>query len=147
MNFHVKYKRVSRWWQWFTARFEMTAMHSEATPLKGFAYSDEFVELTPRGTLIIKPGFIFDASGPTLDWLPFGIFRRQMKSTRRAVCKHDAFYKMARAGVFNGEKSRYIKITVDRLLRDDIVMDGGLPVRAEIWEEGVEHLGGSSWEG
>tara|TARA_Y100000593_G_scaffold93711_1_gene189647 strand:- start:2917 stop:3372 length:456 start_codon:yes stop_codon:yes gene_type:complete len=145
-DFHKKYKRCTPWWRFMTAEFKLLVDHSEQTPVMGFTYEDDKVRLTRHGILTIKPGFVFGASGPTFDRLPFGIFRKQMKSTRRGVCKHDAFYHISCMGVFRGPKSEYIRALTDNLLRDDILSDGGWKLRAEAWEETLEKFGDGSWE-
>jgi len=129
-----------------TANFKMCDFHSEQTPVMHFEYEDEFVRLTRFGVLTLKPGFVFGASGPTFDRLPFGILRKQMKATRRGVGKHDGFYYMSCKGVFKGPKSQYVKALSDNLLKDDIITDGGWEIRAEAWAEAVEEFGDGSWE-
>jgi hypothetical protein len=129
-----------------TAEFKMCDFHSEQTPIMNFEYEDDFVRLTRFGILTLKPGFIFGASGPTFDRLPFGFFRKQMRTTRRGVAKHDAVYYMSDQGVFKGPKSKYIKALSDSMLKDDIILDGGWEIRAEAWEKAVEEFGNGAWE-
>ena len=145
-RFHKKYKRNTPWWRYITANFKMVAYHAEQTSVTGFEYEDEVVQLEGSGLLTIKPDFIFGASGPTFDRLPFGFFRKRMRATRRGVAKHDAFYHISDQGVFKGEKSQYVKALVDNLLKDDIILDGGWEARAEAWETAVEEFGNGAWE-
>lgn len=145
MDFHETYKRITPWWRFFSADFEQIEDWTEQTRILGFEYEDEFAKINKAGMITAKVGFIHGASGPTVDYLPFGLFRRQLKSQKRGVCKHDLIYHMARKGVFKGPKSNYIKAIADSILVDDIVIDGGWHERAEIWGFALDHFSRSSW--
>lgn len=146
MDFHKTYERTTPWWRFFSADFKQIMEWLEPTRIFGFEYEDEFAKITKAGVITAKIGFIHGASGPTVDYLPFGIFRKQLKSQKRGVCKHDLIYYMAQKGVFKGPKSNLIKAIADSMLVDDIIIDGGWHERAEMWGFSVNHFGQSSWE-
>lgn len=145
-DFHKTYKRITPWWRFFSADFKQIAEWSEPTRIFGFEYEDRVSKITATGIVTAKVGFIHGASGPTIDYLPFGIFRKQLRSQKRGVCKHDLIYYIAQKGVFKGSRSGLIKDIADSTLADDIIMDGGWDERADIWEFSVDNFGQSSWE-
>ncbi len=145
MIFHKTYQRITPWWRFFTADFIQIEDWSEYTYIFGFDYEDDVARLTPSGELTAKVGFVHGASGLTVDHLPLGIFRKQLKSQRRGVCKHDLLYHLSQKGVFEGPKSKLIKSFADCMLRDDIITDGGWRGRATTWEFFVEKFGDAAW--
>jgi len=146
VNFHKTYKRITPWWRFFSADFEQIESWTEPTRIFGFEYEDEFAKISKAGFITAKIGFVHGASGPTVDYLPFGLFRKQLKSQKRGVCKHDLLYHMSKKGVFNGPRSNMIKSIADSMLVDDIIIDGGWDERADAWYFSVDHFGQSSWE-
>jgi hypothetical protein len=91
----------------------------------------KWVILSDNGFLTIRKGYAWNgASGPTWD----------TKNSIRASLLHDAVYQLIRLGLVEASW----KEKADNLLHDVLVEDGMNIVRAEIWEEGVEHFGKSS---
>lgn len=143
--FHRKYVRNTPWWRCFTAEYKMVAFHCEPTSVVGFDYDDEFVNIRKSGHITVKPGFVFGASGPTLDRF-FGFFRKRMRKIRRGVCFHDAGYYMSRKGVFVGPKSKIVKESFDNMFGDMMIADDVWDIRADTWEDAVKLAGDFSWE-
>lgn len=78
---------------------------------------NDFIELHPDGTLIIKKGYAWDGpSGPTID----------TKSFMRGSLVHDALYQLMREDLLN----RKHKPAADQILHDICVADGMFPLRA-----------------
>lgn len=95
------------------------------------AISTEWMTLTPTGWLTLRKGYAWNgASGPTFDSL----------SSMRASAVHDAIYQFIRLGLL----SRGCKGIADQILHDLCTIDGMIPLRADMWEEGVHWFGTSS---
>tara|TARA_R110002020_G_scaffold213427_1_gene420218 strand:+ start:19683 stop:20147 length:465 start_codon:yes stop_codon:yes gene_type:complete len=90
------------------------------------------VELFEDGRLVVRKGFQWDASGPTID----------TPRTRRGSCFHDAMYTLRHSGVLWSLKHKRI---ADELLRTCMIEDGECELRANIWHFGVDEFGNSYW--
>lgn len=136
MNFHYKYNRISPWWRFIRQEFELIIAHRENVGIFDRAYKDKFIELTAAGILIMKPGFKFSASGPTID----------TKSSRRASCTHDGLYTISKNGGFKGCCSETLKDISDKILYRMCVEDGMWQFRARAWLLGVDYGADDAWE-
>ena len=86
------------------------------TRLLGYDIDHAFFQLLPRGTLIIKPGYVNNAcSGPTLD----------DATNIHAGMAHDSMYQMLRIGKLGTGKDfdRNRKLA-DMTFRDQLKLDG-----------------------
>jgi hypothetical protein len=130
MNFfHGRYKETDE-------GFELLEEISIQTGIIGFEADTKYVSLTVFGLLTIRVGFVWNASGPTVDSL----------NTREASCYHDAVYSLADAGVFLGPYSSAVKIKADNLLYDMLRKNGMSWLRAQVWHKSVSLFGSSYWE-
>lgn len=87
----------------------------------------DFLILTVDGYLTIKKGYASDGpSGPTFD----------TEDSIRGAFVHDALYQLMRLGLL----PQSCRKQADRMLRILCEEDGMNPLRAELWEEGVNHF-------
>lgn len=86
----------------------------------------EWVELI-KGLLIMKPGFCFEPSGPTI----------KTKSIMRGCCAHDAIYYLIR----NGHLKPYWKEPADDLMREIHLKDNVIDFRASYFHWFVVNFG------
>jgi hypothetical protein len=99
------------------------------TPPKSLVF--KWAILSNNGYLTIIHDYPWDgASGPTID----------TRDAMRGPLVHDVIYEMIRLGYLEPKW----KTRADDLLKEILLEDGMNPIRAEIWEEGVEHFGRSS---
>ena len=90
-----------------------------------------FIELGPRGNLLIKKGYAWDGcSGPTWD----------SKSSYRGGLVHDAGYQLLRMGLI----PLVARVEFDNLFRDIVIEDGMWRMRANVWYHAVRKFGASS---
>lgn len=136
MKFHSKYKKVSPWWRFIRQEFKLLIPHVEYVGIHDIEYNDDFVSLTKDGMLMVKKGFLWGASGPTID----------TKSSRRASLIHDALYHLSDMDVFKGKESRKMREISDNLLYKICLEDGMYKWRAKMWLETLEIFGGFAWE-
>jgi len=93
--------------------------------------STEWITLTSTGWLTIRRGYAWNGpSGPTFD----------TDSSLRGSLEHDAIYQLIRLGLLSKE----CKDIADQQLHDTCEEDGMVPIRADIWQEGVHLFGASS---
>jgi hypothetical protein len=95
------------------------------TGILGQSIIDDYFQLFPDGTLIVRKGYAWDgASGPTFD----------TKSSMRASLVHDALCQMMR----DGRLSFTFQDQVNELFRQHCIEDGMWEWRAAIWHAAVE---------
>ena len=110
--FASKYVRLNHWL--FNASFKIIKAATIQTEILGFDFEDINVRLTIDGRLTVKEGFIFGASGPTMD----------TPNSREGSCYHDALYYISQQGGFketydgNTPCDRIIRQVADELIRD-----------------------------
>ena len=136
MNFHKKYIKLTPWWRPVTAEFNLKINHCIFINLFESQYDDEFIKIDKAGFMTIKAGFIWGASGPTID----------SKSSRLASCVHDGLYHLSDMGLFKGSKSREMRQFSDDLLYKICLEEGMWKWRAKAWLKALEIFGGSAWE-
>lgn len=136
MNFHKKYTKISPWWMPIRQEFVLEVEHSRQTLIYNKPFEDDKIKLQKNGLLIIKPGFGFGASGPTVD----------TKSSREASCVHDALYYLSDKGLFKGENSGKMRGIADKLLYNICIENRMWEWRAKMWLEALTIFGGFSWE-
>jgi hypothetical protein len=88
----------------------------------------EYGRFRENGEYVIHKGFMFSASGPTLD----------TESTHRGACVHDFFYSLMKDGYL----SKDYRDDADYLLYDMLREDGMSDFRAWYWLRGVRAFGG-----
>jgi len=87
----------------------------------------DWISLSTAGLLELKKGYAWNgASRPAID----------TPSSIRGSALHDAGYQLMTLGLL----PQNCRPAVDKLLRDTCIDAGMLHVRAEIWEEAVEHF-------
>ncbi|NRA92795.1 MAG: hypothetical protein HRU26_08940 [Psychroserpens sp.] len=128
-DFHDRYVETEK-------GFKLLETISIQTDIKGFSLHTEFVSLTVDGLLTIRAGFLWNASGPTID----------TKNTREATCYHDAIYVLANFGLFNGPCSQSVRKKADVLMYRMLRKNGMMWIRAKIWYRSVRMFGNSYWE-
>jgi hypothetical protein len=90
-----------------------------------------FLMLEPSGLLTIRAGYAWDGpSGPTVD----------TSDSMRGSLVHDAIYQLMRERLIGQEWREH----ADELLRQILLADGMLHMRAQLWYEGVRLAGGPS---
>lgn len=137
MNFHKKYKINTPWWRFITTEFELLYNHQRMTGLFNYDYDDEFVRIERNGMVTAKNGFIFGASGPTID----------TRSSREASCIHDAIYHLSKVGLFKGKDSDRMREIADELLFRVCIENSMWRLRAKVWLKVLDMFGGIAWEG
>lgn len=99
------------------------------TPSPG-APGNRFVGMSPDGLLTIAAGYAWDgASGPAIDTPSF----------MRGSLVHDALYQLIRLGVLAKDSHRQ---RADEVLRETVLEDGMLPIRAWWVYHAVRTFGG-----
>ncbi len=138
MNAHngIRYTKKSPWWRFIRQEFQLEEIHHTHVGIFGRSHKDESVSLTSGGTLTIRSGFKWGASGPTVD----------TKSSRRASLVHDALYHLSSCGVFEGDESRKMREISDNLLYKICVEDKMFKYRAKLWLKSLDIFGGFAWE-
>jgi len=112
--------------------WELAHEYIHLTPLKGYCVESSCgIRLNEIGEVIIPKGFLFNASGPTID----------TEDAVRAACVHDALY-VLRDYDFLKKSDRKI---VDRLFYDMLIEDGMPKFRAWYWYRFVRAFGWYSW--
>jgi len=86
----------------------------------------EWVDLV-KGLLIMKKGFCFEPSGPTI----------KTKSIMQGCCAHDAIYYLIR----NGHLEKHWKEPGDDLMREIHLIDKVAEIRASYFHWGVTNFG------
>ena len=87
--------------------------------------STQFIRMTLKGMLTIKPGYAWDgASGPTIN---------SLNSQQASLC-HDALYQLLRENHLTGEGTRR---KADKLFYELLRNDGMSKIRAKIWWRSV----------
>jgi len=110
--------------------------HHRQTLIFNKTFENHHIALRKNGLLTVKPGFDFNASGPTID----------TKSCREASLVHDAIYYLSDKGVFKGENSEKMRGIADKLLYNICVENGMWKFRAKAWLKTLIIFGGWSWE-
>ena len=132
----ITYEVTSPWWRFIRQEFKLCAHYSINVGIFNRPHEDDKVKLTSGGILTIKPGFLWGASGPTID----------TKSSRRASLVHDALYHLSDTGLFKGDESRKMREISDNLLYKICVEDKMFKYRAKLWLKSLEIFGGFAWE-
>ena len=143
-DFHETYRELPN-------DFKSLVAETIQTDILGYEFDDGYVKLEKDGNLTMFVGFLWSASGPTIDspW------------TRRGTKYHDALYYLGQFGVFKGKDSKKIRKKSDKLLHSVMKEDANtpklswykaifvLPVRysrCRIWYTAVRLRGHKSWE-
>jgi len=139
-EFHKKYKR--RNYLIINASFELIEDHTIKTDIVGFSYEDRSVKLTIDGVLTVKNGFVFGASGLTID----------SPNTREGSCVHDALYHISQLGGFkltydgHTPNDELIRKEADKLIRDICIKNGMSKLRAYTWYSVLRIAGSKAWK-
>lgn len=112
-------------------KFQLEERYEHDTRLRPAGQGgNRFVSIDAFGVLTIAPGYAWDgASGPAIDTPSF----------IRGSLVHDAMYQLIRLGVLSKDRDRH---RADELLREIVLEDGMLPVRAWWVYHGVRAFGG-----
>ena len=139
-GFHDKYKKISPWWKFINAEFEMQNSHSIMCPIRGFDFEYEFGSIRNDGLLTVKKGFKWGASGLTIDgpdWCG--------KSSREGSCFHDLLYTFSQLGLFHRFNPISKKELADMLFLSIIIRNGMWGYRAKKWFYFVDKFGFKAW--
>jgi hypothetical protein len=113
-------------------KFQLEEPYQHATgmtPAPG-APGNRFVGMSPDGLLTIAAGYAWDgASGPAIDTPSF----------MRGSLVHDALYQLIRIGALTKDAHRQ---RADEVLRETVLQDGMLPIRAWWVYHAVRTFGG-----
>jgi len=111
-------------------KYQLEETYKAATGILGLSGGNDFVWIEPDGFMTIRRGYAWDgASGPAIDTPSF----------MRGALKHDAGYQLIRLGVLSKDEHRK---RIDELLRETVLEDGMLPIRAWWVYHAVRTFGG-----
>ena len=121
----MRYRNIERF------KYQLASDLTFETGITGFSYKGEFLELDPRGRMLIKDGYLADG--------PSGLTRDDETNMEPAF-GHDGGYELIRRCVLPLE----YKDTFDRLLRKWMLEKGALEIRANYYYDFVSKFGWDS---
>lgn len=111
-------------------KYRLEEQYSAMTGILGYTAETPLIKLTPIGVIIIKYGYGFDPSGPTIDTY----------SALRGSLEHDAFFELMRLGLVPLSEMDKINDRLEIVCKEDGMSD----FRAELWDTMLDKFGHSS---